>query len=120
LHWEKLKIKLSNIFDVDKFNLTKEQILLVFSAIEKRWTKTRISKVKNTRYILAMELIKVGIRTTDEKVIQDIWHDMLIGFFELIRLNDEARMKNEFPKMEDLLNLTLEKLASGELFDQRK
>jgi len=108
------------LFDVDQFNLTKEQILLVFSAIGKRWTKTKIGKIKNSRYILALELIKVGIRTTDEKIIQDIWLDMLTGFFELIRLNDEARMKNEYPKMEDMLKITLRKLESGELFDKRK
>ena len=107
-------------FDPDRFNLSKQQILLVISAIGKRWTKSKLARFKNSRYVLALELIKIGIRTTDEKVIQDIWHDMIVGFNELIRLNDESRMKNEFPKMEELLDLTLKKLESGELFDQQK
>ena len=107
-------------FDPDRFNLSKQQILLVISAIGKRWTKSKLARFKNSRYVLALELIKIGIRTTDEKVIQDIWHDMIVGFNELIRLNDETRMRGEFPKMEELLDLTLEKLESGELFDQQK
>jgi len=85
-------------FDPDKFNLSKKQILLVISAIGKRWTKSKLAKFKNSRYVLALELIKIGIRTTDEKIIQDIWQDMIVGFNELIRLNDETRMKGEFPK----------------------
>ncbi len=107
-------------FDPDRFNLSKEQILLVISAIGKRWSKSKLAKFKNSRYILALELIKLGIRSTDEKIIQDIWHDMIVGFNELIRLNDETRMRGEFPKMEELLDLTLKKLESGELFDQQK
>jgi len=109
---------MNETFDPDRFNLSKKQILLVISAIGKRWSKSNLAKFRNSRYLLALELIKVGIRTTDEKIIQDIWHDMIVGFNELIRLNDETRMKGEFPKMEELLDLTLKKLESGELFDK--
>ncbi len=108
------------VFDPDRFNLSRDQILLVISAIGKRWTKSKLARFKNSRYILALEIMKIAIRGTPEIIIQDIWHDMLVGFNELIRLNDEARMKEEYPKMEELLNLTLKKLESGELFDQQK
>jgi len=103
-------------FDPDKFNITKEQMIMIFSAIEKRWTKSKIQTLKNSKYVIALEATKLAIGWTDEEVLKEIWKDIIFGFNTLIRLNDEARMRGEYPDMNDLLDITLKKLESGELF----
>ena len=107
-------------FDPDKFNLSKKQILLIVSAIGKRWTSSKVSTIKNSRYIISLEAMKVAISLTPEEVIKEIWHDMLFGFNELIRLNSLERMKTEFPDMEAMIDIVTKKLESGELFDKQK
>jgi len=106
-------------FDPDKFNLDKKQILMVFSAIEKRWTSSKVAKLKNAKYVVSMEALKLAINWTDEEVLQTIWRDILFGFNELIRLNDLARMKEEFPNMEAMIDIVTKKLESGELFSNK-
>ena len=107
-------------FDPDKFNLSKKQIIMIISAIGKRWSSSKISTIKNSRYIISLEAMKVAINLTPEDVIKEIWHDMLFGFNELIRLNSLERMKEEFPDMEKMIEIVTKKLESGELFDQQK
>ena len=106
-------------FDPDKFNLSKKQILLVISAIGKRWKTSKVSTVKNSRYIISLEAMKVAVNLTPEEVIKEIWHDMLFAFNELIRLNDLERMKTEFPNMEAMINIVTKKLETGEIFDKQ-
>jgi len=106
-------------FDPDKFNLSKKQITMIISAIGKRWTNTKLSSIKNSRYIISLEAMKVAIQLTPEDVIKEIWHDMLFGFNELIRLNSLERMKEEFPDMEKMIEIVTKKLESGELFDKQ-
>jgi len=108
------------LFDPDKFNLTKKQILLVVSAIGKRWTDGTMQKIKNTKYLISLEAMKVAVQLTDEEVIREIWKDMIYGFNELVRLNDLARMKQEYPKMDDMIQIVTKKIETGELFAQRK
>jgi len=85
-------------------------------AISKRWKTGKVSKFKNAQYIIGIEAMKVGIRLTSEEVIKQIWHDILVGFNELIRLNEANRLKKEFPKIEDMLDLVKDKIETGELF----
>ncbi len=106
-------------FDPDKFNLSKKQILLVISAIGKRWKTSKVSTVKNSRYIISLEAMKVAVNLTPEEVIKEIWHDMLFAFNELIRLNDLERMKTEFPDMEAMISIVTKKLETGEIFDKQ-
>jgi len=103
-------------FDPDKFNLSKKQIIMIISAIGKRWTKTKMSSIKNSKYIISLEAMKLAISMTNEDVIKEIWHDMLFGFNELIRLNSLERMKGEFPDMVKMIEIVTKKLESGELF----
>jgi len=105
------------LFDPDKFNITKAQMIMIFGAIEKRWTKSKFQKLKNAKYVIALEATKLAISWTDEEVLRQIWKDIIFGFNTLIRLNDEARMRGEYPDMKDLLDITLKKLESGELFE---
>jgi len=107
-------------FDPDKFNLSKKQIIMIISAIGKRWTNTKISSIKNSRYIISLEAMKLAINLTPEEVIKEIWHDMLFGFNELIRLNGLERMKTEYPDMEKMIEIVTKKLERGELFDKQK
>lgn len=107
-------------FDPDKFNLSRKQIIMIITAIGKRWTKTKMSRIKNSKYIISLEAMKIAISMTNEDVIKEIWHDMLFGFNELIRLNSLERMKTEFPNMEEMIEIVTKKLESGELFAERK
>ena len=116
-----IQISMSDqFFDPDKFNLDKKQILLVISAIGKRWKDSKLSTIKNSRYIISLEAMKVAINLTPEEVIKEIWHDMLFGFNELIRLNDLERMKTEYPDMQKMIEIVTKKLEDGSLFDKRK
>jgi len=107
-----------NYFDPDKFNLSKKQITMIISAIGKRWSSSKMESIKNSRYIISLEAMKVAINLTPEDVIKEIWHDMLFGFNELIRLNSLERMKTEYPNMEAMIEIVTKK--SGELFDKQK
>jgi len=106
-------------FDIDKFNLSKKDILEIINAISQRWRKSKISHLKNAQYIIGIEAMKVGINLTSEKVIQQIWRDILIGFNHIIEQNDAARMRNEYPDMKKMLDITKKKIANGELFDNK-
>lgn len=89
---------------------------MIFNAIEKRWTDSFIDAIKNAKFVSGCELIKVGIRGIDEETLSIIWHDMLYGLNELMRLNAMARMKNEMPDTEALLNIAIQKIESGDVF----
>lgn len=108
------------MFDPDAFNLSKKQIFQVMDAIGSRWGKSKMAKFHNAQYIIGLEAIKVGITLTKEEVIQQIWNDILIGFNELIRLNQLERMRNEFPDMGKMVDLVTAKIESGELFGNTK
>lgn len=107
------------MFDPDQFNLTKKQIFQIMDAIGSRWAKTKIAKFKNAKYIIGLEAMKVGITLSSEEVIQQVWNDILIGFNELIRLNQLARMRGEFPQMEKMIDMVTAKIDSGELFGSK-
>ena len=106
--------------DPDKFNLSKRQVVMIINAIGKRWTNGTSQKLKNAKYIVSLEAMKVAINLTPEDVIQEIWKDMLMGINELMRLNDMERMKQEFPNTQAMIDLVIRKLESGELFAQQK
>lgn len=89
-------------------------------AISKRWKKSNIAKLKNAQYIIGIEAMKIGIRLTSDEVIKQIWHDILVGFNELIRLNESNRLKKEYPKMDKMLDLVKDKIQTGELFDNNR
>ncbi len=106
--------------DPDKFNLSKSQVVLIINAIGKRWTKSTTARLKNSKYIVSLEAMKIAINLTPEDVIQEIWKDMLMGINELMRLNDMERMKKEFPNTEAMIEIVIKKLEDGSLFDQQK
>ncbi len=105
--------------DPDKFNLSKKQVILIINAIGKRWSKSKVAKMKNSKYIISLEAMKVAINLTPEDVIQEIWKDMLMGINELVRLNDLQRMKQEFPNTQAMIDIVIKKLEDGSLFDSR-
>ncbi len=104
-------------FDPDEFNLSKKQILIIMEAIGSRWGKSKIQKLKNAKYIIGLEAMKIGINLTSEDVIKQIWKDILVGFNELIRLNTLERMKTESPNTEKMIELVTKKIENGELFN---
>jgi hypothetical protein len=106
--------------DPDKFNLSKAQVILIINAIGKRWTKSTTARLKNSKYIISLEAMKIAINLTPEEVIQEIWKDMLMGINELMRLNDMERMKQEFPNTQAMIDIVIKKLEDGTLFDKRK
>ena len=82
-------------FDPDKFNLSKKQILLIVSAIGKRWTSSKVSTIKNSRYIISLEAMKVGIRLMKESTITQLWIEIINGFNALLYENAIAKAKGE-------------------------
>lgn len=106
--------------DPDKFNLNKKQVVMIINAIGKRWSSSNVQRLKNTKYIISLEAMKVAIQMTPEDVIQEIWKDMLMGINELMRLNDMERMKKEFPNTQAMIDIVIKKLEDGTLFDKRK
>lgn len=87
-------------------------------AISKRWKKSTVAKLKNAQYIVGIEAMKIGINLTSEEVISQIWRDILVGFNHIIIENDAARMREEFPDMAKILDITTKKIEDGELFDK--
>ena len=106
--------------DPDKFNLSKKQVVMIINAIGKRWSSSTVQRLKNSKYIVSLEAMKVAIQLTPEDVIQEIWKDMLMGINELMRLNDMERMKQEFPNTQAMIDIVIKKLEDGTLFDKRK
>lgn len=111
---------MTNAFNPDEFLLGKLEILSIMDAITARWKKSNVAKLKNAKYIIGIEAMKVGIRLTSEDVIKQIWLDILMGFNELIKLNQDCRLKKEYPSMADMLEIVHDKIASGELYDPNR
>lgn len=105
-------------FDPDEFKLTKKMILRFMDAIEKRWKKDTIATIKNTKYLIGLEAMKVGIMMSDEDTISKVWHDILNGFNELITLNQMARLRGEFQGYEKLCDIVITRIENGETIQQ--
>lgn len=106
------------LLDPDKFVLKKYMIRKVLKAIKNRWRKTNLSKIENAKYIAAITAMEAGIYFADEKTLSDIWHDIILGFNELMLLNQLAKDRGENIEIEKLFDITLKKLESGELFSK--
>lgn len=105
-------------FDPDEFKLTKKMILRFMDAIEKRWKKDTIATIKNTKYLIGLEAMKVGIMMSDEDTISKVWHDILNGFNELITINQMARLRGEFQGYEKLCDIVITRIENGETIQQ--
>jgi len=106
-------------FDPDEFKLTKKMILRFMDAIEARWKKSTIATFKNSKYLIGLEAMKVGICLSDEETISKVWHDILNGFNELISLNQLARLKGEYPDYEKLCDIVIKRIESGETINSK-
>lgn len=107
-------------FDPDEFVITKKMILRFMDAIQKRWERDTLNKIKNAQYIMGLEAMKIGIRITGEDTISAVWHDMILGFNELIALNQMCRLKGEFPDYEKLCDIVLTRIENGETIQATK
>lgn len=100
-------------FDPDELLLTKSQILQLLRSIKNRWKKNprgnALSLAAITAFILSMNFI-------DEKTLSEIWKDIIKATNELITLNEMTRLKGEYPKSQELVDMVIKKIDDGELF----
>lgn len=107
-------------FDPDEFVISKKMILRFMDAIQKRWERDLTNKIKNAKYVMGMEAMKVGVKLTDEDTISKVWHDIINGFNELITLNQMCRLKGEFPDYEKLCDIVISRIENGETIQAKK
>ncbi len=106
------------LLDPDQFILDKEMIRKVIKSIKNRWRKSDLTKIKNAQYIAALTALEGAIYFTNEEVLKNIWFDIMLGFNNILLINAQKKALGESPNMKILFDITMEKLESGELFEQ--
>ena len=81
------------MFDPDKLELSKSQILEFCDRVIKKWNQ---NPTKNVNNILAMNAVKTSILWTDDKSLKAIWSEILSWTFELLYENAMAQDDEEW------------------------
>lgn len=79
-------------FNPDELKLSKKDIMELMDGITRRWKK---NKQANSKFIISMEAMKIGIRIMNEETISLIWGEIINGFNELLYENALAKAKGE-------------------------
>ena len=70
-----------NVFDPDKLELTKLEILEFCDRVIKKWNK---NPTKNASNILAINAVKTSILWTDDESLKAIWSEIVSWTFDLL------------------------------------
>lgn len=81
------------MFDPDKLELSKSQILEFCDRVIKKWNQ---NPTKNANNILAMNAVKTSIIWTDDKSLKAIWSEIISWTFELLYENAMAQDDKEW------------------------
>ena len=81
------------MFDPDKLELSKSQILEFCDRVIKKWNQ---NPTKNANNILAMNAVKTSIIWTDDKSLKVIWSEIISWTFELLYENAMAQDDKEW------------------------
>ena len=76
-----------NVFDPDKLELTKLEILEFCDRVIKKWNK---NPTKNASNILAINAVKTSILWTDDESLKAIWSEIISWTFDLLYENAMA------------------------------
>ena len=81
------------MFDPDKLELSKSEILEFCDRVIKKWNQ---NPTKNVNNILAMNAVKTSILWTDDKSLKAIWSEIISWTFELLYENAMAQDDKEW------------------------
>ena len=81
------------MFDPDKLELSKSEILEFCDRVIKKWNK---NPTKNANNILAMNAVKTSILWTDDDSLKAIWSEIISWTFELLYENAMAQDDKEW------------------------
>ena len=81
------------MFDPDKLELSKSEILEFCDRVIKKWNQ---NPTKNANNILAMNAVKTSIIWTDDKSLKAIWSEIISWTFELLYENAMAQDDKEW------------------------
>ena len=81
------------MFDPDKLELSKSEILEFCDRVIKKWNE---NPTKNAKNILAMNAVKTSIIWTDDESLKKIWGEIISWTFELLYENAMAHDDKEW------------------------
>ena len=81
------------MFDPDKLELSKSQILEFCDRVIKKWNQ---NPTKNANNIIAMNAVKTSIIWTDDKSLKAIWSEIISWTFDLLYENAMAQDDKEW------------------------
>ncbi|MGI9567848.1 MAG: hypothetical protein ACR2LL_12660 [Nitrosopumilus sp.] len=92
------------VFDPDKLELSKLEILEFCDRVIKKWNK---NPTKNANNLLAINAVKTSVLWTDDESLKAIWGEIIAWTFELLYENAMAQEDQEWTNvMKKLKNKT--------------
>lgn len=70
-------------FDPDNFVLTKTDVIDFIDVVLEYWSRTKSDKIRNLKLIGGLEMMKIGVKFTNEEDFKTIWSMMLAFIAEL-------------------------------------
>ena len=102
----------SPYFDPDEIILTKPIIRKIINGIIERW---KVTQGRGFFGIKGLEAFRLSLRFQTDDEIKEIFSSIIRCVNEMQMVNAMLKMKGENPKTEELADMILKKLDSGEL-----
>lgn len=100
----------------DEFVLDKSDVIFVIKSITKHWKRDDFNKIENAAYAANMELIKLAVKTNNDKVLRELFYSIITAVHQIETLNSLKKDFSKDARYEFLYSKQCEKIASGEAF----
>ena len=99
---------------IDRPKIKKADIQKIIKSLKRYWSRTKKDAFKNRRYLAALALMNMGIVTTNDETVENLWFKMMLAVEAMVQAGmAETLRKDGFPAVADHI---CRKIESGELF----